>query len=77
MTFHQPMSLRPFWMGMVIDIRVEMRLREEEGGKTVVERDVFLGLPVLLWAFKGMVEREFRRESWRTMEALKKFLVGG
>jgi hypothetical protein len=85
-TFHQPMSLRPYWMGMVIDIRVEMRLRasgEDEGQgegdrgvKTVLEREVFLIYPWVLWPFRGLVDREFRGEIWRTMECLKTFLEG-
>ena len=78
-TFHQPMSLKPYWLGLVIDIRVEMKLHEEgegEGVKTVLERDVFLKYPVLLWPFKALLDREFRGESWRTMECLKKFLEG-
>jgi len=74
-TFHQPMSLKPYWAGLVIDVRVEMKLREE-GGKTVLERDVFLIYPWVLWPFKALVDREFRGESWRTMECLKKFLEG-
>jgi uncharacterized protein YndB with AHSA1/START domain len=77
--FHQPMSLKPYWLGLVIDIRVEMKLHEEgegEGVKTVLERDVFLKYPVLLWPFKALLDREFRGESWRTMECLKRFLEG-
>jgi hypothetical protein len=93
-TFSQPMSLRPYWLGVRIGVRVEMKLREigngevegdrgegegegERGVKTVVERDVFLRYPWVLWPFKGVVDGMFRRESWRTMEALKKFLEEG
>jgi uncharacterized protein YndB with AHSA1/START domain len=75
-TFHQPMSLKPYWMGLVIDIRVEMRLREEGEGETRLERDVFLIYPWVLWPFKALLDREFRGESWRTMECLKRFLEG-
>jgi hypothetical protein len=65
----------------VIDVRVEMRLREEVEGaegervvKTVLERDVFLIYPWVLWPFNVFIDREFRTESWRTMEALKRYL---
>jgi uncharacterized protein YndB with AHSA1/START domain len=75
-TFHQPTSLKPYWMGLVIDIRVEMRLREEGEGETRLERDVFLIYPWVLWPFKALLDREFRGESWRTMECLKRFLEG-
>jgi len=61
---------------MVIDFRVEMSLREEGEGGTRLERDVFLIYPWVLWPFKALVDREFRGESWRTMECLKRFLEG-
>jgi uncharacterized protein YndB with AHSA1/START domain len=74
-TFHQPMSLKPYWAGLVIDVRVEMKLKEiEGGGGTLLERDVFLIYPWVLWPFKVFIDREFRTESWRTMEALKRYL---
>lgn len=71
-TFHQPMSLKPYFLGLVLDVSVDMVLKEGEGGTTVLERDVKLGYPVALRPFERLVDEEFRRESWRTMELLKK-----
>jgi len=69
--FHQPMSMKPYFLGIVLDVRVEMNLEEGEGGVTLLKRDVQLGYPWVLWPFKVLVDNEFRRESWRTMELLK------
>ena len=66
------MTLKPLALGMVLDVRVEMALREEREGVTVLERNVTLGYPWALWPVKVIVANEFRRESWRTMELLKK-----
>jgi uncharacterized protein YndB with AHSA1/START domain len=71
-TFHQPMSMKPYFLGIVLDVRVEMVLKEGEGGGTILERNVKLGYPAVFRPFKGLVDEEFRKESWRTMELLKK-----
>lgn len=73
-TFHQPMTLKPAILGLVIDVRVEMTLTEDIEGVTVLRRDIMLGYPWLLWPFKAAVANEFRRESWRTMELLKRYV---
>jgi uncharacterized protein YndB with AHSA1/START domain len=75
-TFHQPMTMKPYFLGVVLDVRVEMVLKEGEGGGTVLERDVKLGYPVLLRLVRGLIDGEFRRESWRTMETLKEYVEG-
>jgi uncharacterized protein YndB with AHSA1/START domain len=76
-TFHQPMSLKPYFLGIVLDVRVEMVLEEgDTEGVTVLKRDVKLGYPWVLWPFKVVVNNEFRGESWRTMELLKKHVEG-
>jgi uncharacterized protein YndB with AHSA1/START domain len=59
-TFHQPMSMKPYFLGIMLDVRVEIRIKEDGAG-TVVERDV-------------LVDNEFRRDSWRTLELLQKHL---
>jgi uncharacterized protein YndB with AHSA1/START domain len=74
-TFHQPMSLKPYFLGLVIDVQVKMVLREEEG-MTVLERDVLLEYPSFLWPFKTVIDREFKRESWRFIELLKRHVEG-
>ena len=67
------MSIKPYFLGIVLDVRVEMSLKEENGA-TVLNRDVHLRYPWVLWPFKVLVDNEFRRESWRTLELLKKHL---
>ena len=75
-TFHQPMTMKPYFLGVVIDVRVELVLKDNEAGGTVLERDVKLAYPAILRPFKGLVEGEFRKESWRTMELLKAHVEG-
>src|SRR5271163_5077841 len=50
--FHQPMKLNPASEGHVIDIKVEMTLKENREGVTTMERDVYLGLPEPLQSLK-------------------------
>ena len=73
------MSMKPYVLGMVVDVKVQMKVREEagEGGvKTVLDRDVSLSYPWALWAFKPLVDGSFRKESLRTLEALKAYAEG-
>ena len=70
-TFHQPMTMKPYFLGVVLDVRVEIVLKEGEGEETVLDRYITLGYPAVLRPFKVVVDGEFRRESWRTMELLK------
>jgi len=37
----------------------------------MLERDVWLVYSLLLRGVQGLIDREFRRKSWRTMVALK------
>lgn len=78
-TFKQPMSMKPYILGMVLDVQVEMRVTEEGEGaatKTVLERDINLSYPWALWALKPVVDIEFKKESRRTLEALKAYAEG-
>ncbi|KAE8446773.1 hypothetical protein EG329_011678 [Mollisiaceae sp. DMI_Dod_QoI] len=75
-TFHQPMSLKPYVFGLVLDVRVQMKFRED-GGQTILDRDISLGVPWVLSIFKLVIENEFRRESWRTLELLKEYCENG
>jgi hypothetical protein len=74
------MSMKPYVLGMVVDVKVEMRVREEagEGGgvKTVLDRYVSLSYPWALLPFKPMVDGSFKKESLRTLEALKAYVEG-
>jgi len=69
--FTQPMTLNPQSLGMVVDATLQMILREE-GNKTILERNVTLGYPWTLWPFKMIFDEVVRRESWRTINFLKK-----
>ena len=73
-TFHQPMTLKPAALGLILDVRVEMTLTEDMEGITVLQRDITLGYPWPLWPFKAVIANEFRRESWRTLELLKGYV---
>jgi hypothetical protein len=65
--FHQPMVLRPRFLG-VIDIHVTYSLTE-----TTLERVVTVALPWQLKPVTPWVVARFRRESERTIQALKAF----
>ena len=74
--------MKPYVLGMVLDIKLAMKVTEErtegENGavKTLLERDIFLTYPWGLWAFKPLVDAEFKKESLRTLEALKAYAEG-
>ncbi|HEX6360800.1 SRPBCC domain-containing protein [Actinophytocola sp.] len=70
-TFHQPMTMRPRLLG-VIDIRVTYTLSPVDGGVRV-ERVVTADLPWQLKPVEPLVLSRFRRESRRTIDALKAF----
>lgn len=72
-TFHQPMILRPRLFG-VIDIHVAYSLTPMTGGVRV-ERVVTVTLPWQVKLVAPLVLARFRRESARTMEALKTFVA--
>ena len=79
-TFKQPMSMKPYVLGLTLDVKVEMTVTEEagEGGtvKTKLDRYVSLAYPWALWPFKIVVDNEFKKESLRTIEALKAYVEG-
>lgn len=78
-TFKQPMLMKPYVLGMVLDVKLEVKmteLREDGAVKTRLERDVYLTFPWALWALKPLVDMEFKKESLRTMEALKDYAEG-
>jgi hypothetical protein len=90
--FHQPMTLKPAVLGIVVDVTVCMVVRgvereakdgERQDGEgkaggvgqwSRVEREVRLGLPLILRPVSGIVSKLFHRESWRTLEMLKKHM---
>jgi len=80
-TFRQPMSMKPYVLGLLLDVKVSMKVTEEAGAqgagsRTVLERDVDLSYPWALWAFKPLVDAEFKKESLRTLESLKAYAEG-
>ncbi|RFU26949.1 hypothetical protein B7463_g9388, partial [Scytalidium lignicola] len=70
-TFAQPMTLKPVFLGLIIGVRVRMTINEEEGGGSLLERTVDLDLPWILWPFQSIIREMFRKESQRTMDKLK------
>jgi uncharacterized protein YndB with AHSA1/START domain len=71
--FHQPMRLKPEFLGVVVDVLVTMRVRREGKG-SIVDREIRLGMPMVLWVVKGWVAGLFERESRRSMGFLKMYL---
>lgn len=71
-TFHQPMSMTPRFLG-VIDIHVAYTITPAAQG-VHLRRVVTLGLPLRLRLLRPVVVPPFRRESERTMRALKEFI---
>jgi uncharacterized protein YndB with AHSA1/START domain len=70
--FHQPMKLNPASKGLVIDIKVEVVLKERGEGVTTVERNVYLGYPESLRELKAPFDKGAGEESARVMDLLKK-----
>ena len=71
-TFHQPMTLKPRPMGIIdIDVRYTLTPMADS---VRVGRDVTLALPWLLKPVQPLVVNQFRRESERTLLALKAFV---
>jgi hypothetical protein len=70
--FHQPMQLNTAPEGVLIDIKVEVILREKGEGVTEVERNVYLEFPEPLLELKPIFENGAGEEGARVMELLKK-----
>jgi uncharacterized protein YndB with AHSA1/START domain len=71
--FHQPMKLKPFVLGLGLDVTVDMTVKNDENGGCVLDREVRLGIPTVMGLLSGVVLKQFKDESWRTMEQLKAF----
>ncbi|TDV56060.1 SRPBCC family protein [Actinophytocola oryzae] len=71
-TFHQPMTLRPRLLG-VIDSAVTYTLTESADTVTL-QRDIEITLPPALKPFAPVVVARYRKESERTLHALKNFI---
>lgn len=70
--FHQPMKLNPASKGLVIDIKIEVILKEKGEGVTTVERNVYLGYPEPLQELKTAFDKGASEEGARVMDLLKK-----
>jgi uncharacterized protein YndB with AHSA1/START domain len=70
-TFHQPMTMSPRLLG-VIDITVSLTLTPSPTS-VHVSRVVTIGIPRQLKLVQPVVVRQFRKESGRTLRALKQF----
>lgn len=71
--FYQPMTMSPAAVGIVIGVKVHMIVKENADA-VIVERTVEVEIPWILIPLKSFIVNSFRTESWRTMEALKKFV---
>ncbi|KAE9369787.1 hypothetical protein N431DRAFT_427920 [Stipitochalara longipes BDJ] len=69
--FHQPMQLNSAPQGVLVDIKVEVILREKSEGTTEVERNVYLGFPEPLSELKPVFENGASGEGARVMDLLK------
>jgi uncharacterized protein YndB with AHSA1/START domain len=74
--FHQPMQMNHVPEGVLIDIKVEVILREKSEGFTSVERNVYLGFPEPLLQLKEPFETGANVEGARVLELLKKRVEG-
>ena len=72
--FYQPMKMKPFFLGMELDITVNMNVLPADGDGSVLKREVRVQIPALLGLGGGVIEKKFEVESWRTMEVLKAYL---
>ncbi|HYQ67851.1 SRPBCC family protein [Actinophytocola sp.] len=70
--FHQPMTLRPRFFG-VIEIVVSYSVTPVDGS-VALERVVELTLPPVVRPFAPLILARFRKESERTVRALKAFV---
>jgi len=68
------MKLNPASGGHVIDIRVEVTLKENREGVTTMERDVYLGLPEPLQSLKESWDKVAGEEGERVMNLLKEYV---
>jgi len=68
--FHQPMKLNSAPEGVLIDIKVEVILKEKEG-VTAVERNVYLGFPEPLLGLKAAFDKGASEEGVRVLGLLK------
>jgi len=71
--FHQPMKLNPASEGHVIDIKVEVTLKENRR-VTTLERDVYLGFPEPLQPLKEAWDKGAGEEGVRVLDLLKKYV---
>jgi uncharacterized protein YndB with AHSA1/START domain len=72
--FHQPMKLRPYALGLSLDVTVDMVVLDRDGGGATLNREIRLGIPAVLAVAHGIIADQFRVESLRTMQVLKEFL---
>jgi uncharacterized protein YndB with AHSA1/START domain len=72
--FHQPMKMTvPELAGQVIDIKVEVTLKEK-GAVTTLQREVYLGFPEPLQHLKEDWDKGAIAESERVMNLLKEYV---
>lgn len=69
--FAQPMDMKPRFLGIKLDIIVDMKVLDEGEGGSVVEREVTLVFPWIMALAVGFVTKQFDVEIRRTMAIMK------
>lgn len=72
-TFHHPMTLKPHFLGITIDVTVSIAIRQEDA-VSHVDRVVSIDIPASLWLIQSVVIKAFRKESGRTLATLKSYV---
>lgn len=72
--FHQPHTFKPAFLGLVLDITVDEIVKEKEGGGSVLERQLRIGIPLAMGMLAGWVVNELSSESMRTIRMLKEHI---
>ena len=72
--FHQPMKMKPLFLGVELDITVDMIATPADGNGCVLRREIHIQMPALLGLGAGLIVKQFEGESLRTMKFLKAYL---
>lgn len=69
--FHQPLKIWPEFLGLQIDVIVDMKVVEKAKGESEVQREVVLTLPWIFGPLSGSITSQFEVEIRRIMKELK------
>jgi uncharacterized protein YndB with AHSA1/START domain len=74
--FHQTMKIWPEFLGLVIDVVVDIKVVEKAKGESGVQREVVATLPWIFGPLSGSIIRQFEMEMQRIMTELKAHFEG-